>query len=272
MASRREFGPVQLSKWLGMRYGDFQRACMLALVPPPDVRGTHWSEALAKTLPDRVEEIQAELAERTAPDRVADGTGSTDGAQDHDPGRPKGRPLGPVQLARFIGLERWQMERAVDRGLVPAPDTDDGKWSRRAAAALRDRVADLRAAVGDHPGHGSVRAAEVLAERTGLDVHRDDVLELRERGLLVPAGAFRGHPMFARGDLDALSRDAVARVVAEREAWLAASLTPEEAAREAGWSVGRFEVTAERAGLEPGRYGRFARADLASLLPPCDLS
>ncbi|MDA2803278.1 hypothetical protein [Nocardiopsis suaedae] len=261
MASRREFGPVQLSRWLGMRYGDFQRACMLTLVPPPDVRGTHWSEALAKTLPDRVEEIQAELAERTAPD------GGADNAQD-GPDRPRGRPLGPVQLARFIGLERWQMERAVDRGLVPGPDTEDGKWSRRAADALRDRVADLRAAVGDHPGHGSVRAAEVLAERTGLDVRRDDVLDLRERGLLAPAGAFRGHPMFARGDLDALPRDAVARAVAEREAWLAASLTPEEAAREAGWSVGRFEVAAERAGLEPGRYGRFARADVAPLLPP----
>ncbi|WP_017623998.1 hypothetical protein [Nocardiopsis chromatogenes] len=261
MASRREFGPVQLSRWLGMRYGDFQRACMLALVPPPDLRGTHWSEALAKTLPDRVEEIQAELAERTAPDRGADG------ARDQDPDRPRGKPLGPVQLGRFIGLERWQMERAVDRGLVPAPDTEDGKWSRRAAAALRERAADLRAAVGDHPGHGSVRAAGVLAERTGLDVRRDDVLDLRERGLLTPAGAFRGHPMFARGDLDALPRGAVARVVAEREAWLAASLTPEEAAREAGWSVGRFEVTAERAGLEPGRYGRFARADVAPLLP-----
>ncbi|WP_239647289.1 hypothetical protein [Nocardiopsis baichengensis] len=259
MAAEREFGPMQLSKWLGMRYGDFQRACMLALVPPPDIRGTYWSESLAKTLPDRVEEIEAELAERTAP---------APPPEDPQERANKGRPFGPVQLARFLGLERWQVERAAERGLLPAPDTEDGKWSRPTAQALLKRVTVLRAEIGDHPGHGSVRAAEVLAERTGLDVRRDDVLDLHDRGLLAPVGEFRGHPMFGRGALEALPREAVRAVVSEREAWLADSLAPEEAAREAGWSVGRFEVAAERAGLAPGRFGRFARADLASLLPP----
>jgi hypothetical protein len=258
VAQKREFGPVQLAKWLGLSPGELQRAWALGLVPLPDVDGRRWSEELAKTLPDRVDDIRTALAQQ-------ENTAVRPSAVSTPKAKAKTRGFGPIQLAKWLGLENWQVGRGVQKGLIPAPDIDGQRWSEELARTLPDHVDHIRATLGDHPGHGSVEAAKILAQHTGLDVVRDDVLVLREQGSLVPVGEFRGWPMFAGGDLRTLSPDTVAAVVRERLDWLEASLSPAQAAELLGWSQGRFEVTAERRGVQPGRFGRFARGDVESL-------
>ncbi|MFI6576641.1 hypothetical protein ACIBFB_12635 [Nocardiopsis sp. NPDC050513] len=262
MARKREFGPVQLARWLGLRPRDLRRAWALGLVPPPDVDGRRWSEELARTLPDRTEHIRAALARQDS--AVGPPPVSTPGGKGEGKGSST-RGFGPIQLARWLGLENWQVGRGVQKGLIPPPDVDGRRWSEELARTLPDRTEHIRAVLGDHPGHGSVEAAKILAARTGLDVVRDDVFALQEQGTLAPAGEFRGWPMFAGADLASLGPDTVATVVRERLDWLDASLSPEEAADLLGWPQGRFEVTAERQGVQPGRFGRFKRAEVESL-------
>ena len=55
---------------------------------------------------------------------------------------------GPVQLAAYLGLERWQLSRAVQAGLVGGPDLAGGRWSAAAAAAALARAALIREAAG----------------------------------------------------------------------------------------------------------------------------
>ncbi|KJE19471.1 hypothetical protein FF36_06243 [Frankia torreyi] len=252
--SQEGFGPVQLARWLGMKEWQLRRAQNLGLIPPPDLHAHRWSHALARTLPDRVEQILAEVGER--PEPTADGKTS----------RPRSREgFGPVQLARSLGIQEWQLRHAQFRGLVPPPDIEGRRWSDALAETLPDRVEQILAEVGDHPGIGSEKSAQYLAERTALDVQRADVQALHERGILRPTGEFRGWPLYAVKELDALAPDQLLAVVADRQRWLAASLTNAEAAELLGWSVGRFEVTAERGGLAPGRFGRYARADVEGL-------
>ncbi|MCZ7458242.1 hypothetical protein [Streptomyces sp. WMMC940] len=257
---RTDFGPVQLARWLGMEERQLRRALKRGLIPAPDIEDRRWSAELARTLPDRVPEILAALdsdgdaspatEDQAAPKRTR--SGSREG-------------LGPVQLARYLGLKNWQLQRARDRDLIPAPDTPEHRWSEELARTLPDRVPEILAAVGDHPGLGSEKAAERLCERTGLEVDRSDVQLLADRGLLSAVGDFRGWPLYAVEDLDALPLTTVSAIVEERLAWLAESVSSSEAAELLGWSVGCFEVTAERRGLSPGRFDRFARADVLGL-------
>ncbi|MFJ3826025.1 hypothetical protein [Streptomyces nodosus] len=165
-----------------------------------------------------------------------------------------------MQLARYLGLKSWQLQRARDRGLIPEPDTEQHRWSEDVARTLPDRVDAILAAVGDHPGLGSEKAAEYLAQRTGLDVDRSDVQLMAERGVLLAVGEFRGWPLYTTDDLDGLPQGEVSAVVSERHAWFESSVTSTEAAELLGWTVGKFEVFAERQGLTAGRFGRFARS------------
>ena len=79
---------------------------------------------------------------------------------------------GPVQLAAYLGLERWQLSRAVQGGLVGGPDLARGRWSAAAAAAVLARAAQIRQAAGSVPDLGAVRAAAVLSERPGTCARR----------------------------------------------------------------------------------------------------
>ena len=88
---------------------------------------------------------------------------------------------GPVQLAAHLGLERWQLSRAVQAGLVPGPDRAGGRWSAAAAAAALARAGQIRAAAGSVPDLGAVRAAGVLSFRLGVPVTADGVEELARR-------------------------------------------------------------------------------------------
>ncbi|MFD7661736.1 hypothetical protein [Streptomyces sp. NPDC059788] len=258
MAKERAFGPHQLAEWLGIEPRHVRRAETRGLIPPPDVGDERWSEAVAKTLPDRVEEILSVVGDEnygTAPD------GSKAGHR-----KPvKREAFGPQQLAGELDLQRWQVGRAEQQGMIPPPDVDGKRWSGAVVEGLRERGAEIREVLGDHPGLGSIDAAKRLAGRTELEVEREDVRVLAGEGHLQPVGEFRGYPMYSLGSLDGLDRELVAGVVGERQLWMERSVTAKEAAALLGWSAGRFEVTAERNGLVPGRLGRYDRVEVEGL-------
>ncbi|MER5970472.1 hypothetical protein ABT112_12175 [Streptomyces sp. NPDC002055] len=271
MAKERDFGPHQLADWLGLEPKQVRRAQARGLIPPPDIDDERWSLTLAKTLPDRLEDIRDALgtghATAAAPppggSSSAGSSSSAGGTGGHKAAR--GRDFGPVQLARWLGLENWQVPRAVQQGVIPPPDVDAKRWSYAVATTLPDRVEEIRAAVGDHPGLGSIKAAEHLSLRVQRDVERVDVQTLADQGLLRPRGEFKGHPMYAVDDLDELPEEHIAATVRDRHAWIAASRSAKEAAESLSWPVGKFEVTAERHGVRPGPLGRFAQADVEAL-------
>lgn len=267
--NRADFGPVQLARWLGIEESQLRRAQNRGLIPPPDIDDKRWSYTLAKTLPDRVDDIVAALAPEQKPAARAD-VPDTSGrpAAPRVRGAQRRETFGPVQLSSYLGLKTWQLQRARERGLLPEPDTEKQRWSKELAKTLPDRIEEIIAAVGDHPGLGSEKAAEHLAQHTGLEVERSDIQLLAERGALCPVGAFRGWPLYAVESLNTLDPADVTAAISDRHAWIEASLSSAEAAQLLGWPVGKFEVTAERNGLTPGRFGRYARTAVESLSAP----
>jgi hypothetical protein len=103
---------------------------------------------------------------------------------------------GPVQLAALLGLQQWQLDRALDSGLIPGPDQPGGRWPARIADAAAIRAGEIRAATGSVPDLGAVRAAELLSGRLGLAVTADGVEELARRGLVPVTGSYKGWPLY----------------------------------------------------------------------------
>jgi len=116
-------------------------------------------------------------------------------------------------------------------------------------------------------------AAIVLGQWAGLaDVAPADVRELVRRGLLagfadprwplveVAAPETRWKILPAAALVEELRR-----VGDQRRAWRAASCDRWEAAEELGLSLQDFDRLAARAGVEPGRFGRYARSDVERL-------
>jgi hypothetical protein len=122
---------------------------------------------------------------------------------------------GPVQLAAFLGLARWQLDRALGAGLIPGSDRPRGRWSAAVAAVALARIGEIRAAAGSVPDLGAVRAAELLTRRLGVDVTGDGVAELARRGLLLVAGQYKGWPLYDGRALEVFG-DAGAAVDATR--------------------------------------------------------
>jgi hypothetical protein len=149
------------------------------------------------------------------------------------------REYGPVQLAGFLGLGRWQLDRALTDGLIPGPDTRSGKWPSAVAREAAARLKDIRAAVGGIPDLGAVRAAEVLTERLGIPVTADGVAELARRGLIPVTGDYKGFPLYDGRVLETFA-DASAAAEATR--------------------AGRLRTAVQAAG-----YLRIRRADLGHL-------
>ncbi|QKW32478.1 hypothetical protein HUT17_04925 (plasmid) [Nocardiopsis flavescens] len=263
MSRPREFGPIQLARWLGLDNDQLRRALHRGLIPPPDIDDRKWSEAVARTLPERTDSILAEL-DRSAP------TGTPAPATGPAPRRTPGKSgsYGSLQLARLMGLKEWQVKRAAQRGLIPAPDIDDRRWSKDIAETLPERTAHVLAEIGDHPGLGSQKAADRVAERTGLPLTREDIAALADTGALSPVGDYMGSPLYSLQDLDALEHTPLENTIEQRLAWIRASMTSEEAADHLGWPVGRFEVTAENHGLPPGPLGRYPRTGVDQLKEP----
>jgi hypothetical protein len=93
------------------------------------------------------------------------------------------------EIPNHLQLELWQFEHALARGLIPAPDLPDGRWSAALVATLdSDRI---RAEVPAHPNIGAARAAELLTRTTGLDVGYADIEALAEQGPLASVAATR---------------------------------------------------------------------------------
>jgi hypothetical protein len=155
------------------------------------------------------------------------------------------KDYGPVQTAERLGMSRGTWERALTAGVVPAPDVAGHRWSAAVVDGLVGRAAALLEEVGEPPV-GATRAAEELAERTGLPVIGADVEVLAERALVAERGEFKGWPLYDRRDLAAVDAGAVAAVVAEREAWLAGGCSRWEAAERLGWRVREFDQVARQ--------------------------
>lgn len=178
---------------------------------------------------------------------------------------------GPIQLARHLGLADWQFEAARLRDLVPEPDRGR-RWSMEIAEQLQGRVAEIVEAVGTEIPIGANRAAERLAQRTGLEVERADVEELRDRGLLDVVGWYKDWPLYDVRQLGAIGVEVLAPVVAERRSWLAASLHRRTAAEQLGWRLDELDQVVRERGIAPGRFGRLARADVDVLAADGELA
>lgn len=112
--------------------------------------------------------------------------------------------LGPRQLAAYLEMPEWQLDRAVRLALVPPPDRARGRWSRTTAADITARRDEVAAAAGAVPDLGAVRAAEHLTEQLGMEVSPDAVSKLARQGLLRVVGEHKSHDIFDGQDLEAL--------------------------------------------------------------------
>jgi hypothetical protein len=120
------------------------------------------------------------------------------------------RRFGPVQLAAYLGLEQWQLARAVSDGLIPGPDRSRGRWSAPIADAALAGIGGIRAAAGSVPDLGAVRAADVLSRRLSVEVTADGVEELARRDLIPVTGYYKQHALYDGRALEAFTNQAAA--------------------------------------------------------------
>ncbi|WP_053065445.1 3'-5' exonuclease [Micromonospora sp. RV43] len=179
--------------------------------------------------------------------------------------------FGPVQVLRRTGLAEWQWDAATAAGLIPAADVGGSRWSVAVADDVAARRDEIVSAVGDEAPIGGNRAAQRLAERTGLTVDKRDVEALADAGVLTVAGWYKTWALWDCKALDAVDVDHLAAIVAERQAWVAASVSTWDAPAYLGWRKADFEKVARERGLRPGRGDRYAKADLDALAGDEDL-
>lgn len=173
------------------------------------------------------------------------------------------------EAAARLGLAVWQLSQALRQGLIPEPDPDD-RWPAELIDSMRDQGPALRDAIGALPPIGANRAAERMSVALDTTVSREDIEELVDLGMLTPAGEYKGWPTYAIADLDMLCAkhgEFICHMVFTRQTWLKESYTAYEARQMlGGWSPEEFEQVLLERGIECGRLGRFAHADIAELL------
>jgi hypothetical protein len=103
-------------------------------------------------------------------------------------------------------------------------------------------------------------------------VEKPDIEALADAGLLTPAGWYKNWPLWDCLALDAVSADSVGAIVAERQAWTAASVSAWDAPAYLGWRRDEFRRVATQHGLQPGPLDRYAAADLDALAGDEDLA
>lgn len=101
-----------------------------------------------------------------------------------------------MQMGDRLDLQRFQINRALAAGLIPAPDRAGGRWSAAVVDEVAGRVEDIRDAVGSMPDLGAGRAATLLGERLGCEVHPDTIAELAATGLVPIVGDYKGWPLY----------------------------------------------------------------------------
>lgn len=132
----------------------------------------------------------------------------------------RARTYGPVQVPKALGLARWEWQRAVDDGLIPEPAVPAGegcaRWTQDQLDALLEQRDTIKNKIGDVGDLGAWSAAEVLADRLGVDADPDAVVELARAGLIERAGFYKHHRLYSGRSIAAF-RDA--------EAYRAAAVT-----------------------------------------------
>ncbi|MFJ5122313.1 3'-5' exonuclease [Kitasatospora sp. NPDC088548] len=183
---------------------------------------------------------------------------------------------GPYQAADAAGISRYFWDLGRDAGLIPAADTDRGRWSTAVVHQLRTDLPELLPRLDALRPLGARRIADTLRTVTGIAaVTADDVPVLADLGLLRRLGEFEGHPTY--GALEAeqwTDTAALAVVVGERTAWIESSLSTAGAARACPWAETEDEFTwaAEQRGTVSGRLGRWAAADVEVLAADSELA
>lgn len=193
------------------------------------------------------------------------------------PAITKPADFGPHQMADHLGAYHGQIDRARELGLLPEPDADGRRWSAALVGEIRARWPQILAGIEAARELGAARCAALLTDRTGLDVDRADVDELAGRGLAEVTGSYKEWPLYRVAGLEDLAADpakmaVLAQVVAERKAWLAASLDRREAAARLGWQPRELDRVLADRNIRPGRFGRYALAGLESLAGDEDLA
>lgn len=132
----------------------------------------------------------------------------------------KPRTYGPVQVPKALGLARWEWQRAIADGLIPAEAVPAGagcaRWTQDQLDDLLERRDEIKNKIGDVGDLGAWNAAEVLSDRLGVDADPDAVVELARAGLIERAGFYKHHQLYSGRSIAAF-RDA--------EAYRAAAVT-----------------------------------------------
>ncbi|MGW4527847.1 hypothetical protein [Amycolatopsis sp. NPDC004378] len=106
------------------------------------------------------------------------------------------KDYGPIQAPTALGMPMWQFERAVTAGLIPPADPATGRWPADAVLTALAEVEQIKATVGSQPDVGAGRAADVLADRFGIDVPSSVLLELDRLGLITEVGEYKDYPLY----------------------------------------------------------------------------
>lgn len=232
----------QLAAVLGWTVVLVDKAVVLGVLPAYDLKTPRWKAATVDDLAARREELAAAL--------------------------DAGALLTAGEMIALLGLEPGEWRRGRDHGAIPEPGRG-GFWTRAAADELAGRIGELREQIPPQP-LGARRCAGLLAELTGLDVTDDDFLDLANAGHVDSVDSYKDWLLF---DVAAVRRlgttedgiAIVAGVVAGRQAWLADSITTEDAANWLGWHPRDLKRVAREHDIRPGRFGRWARTDVARL-------
>lgn len=233
----------QLAAVLGWTVVLVDKAAVLGVLPAYDLKTPRWRGATVDELVARREELAAALDESAL--------------------------LTEGEMVTRLGLDGGDWRRGRDHGVIPGPDRAGLFWTRAAAEGLAAQVAELREKIPPQP-LGSHRCASLLADLTGLDVTSDDIVTLAGQGHVDVVDYFKDWELY---DVAAVRRlgttedgtAIAAGIVGERQAWLADSVTTEDAARWLEWDRGDLKRVAAEQGIKPGRFGRWARTDIARL-------
>lgn len=181
---------------------------------------------------------------------------------------------GPQVLADEVQLARWQFERAETAGMLPKPGHARG-WLPDQLDEVRQLVPAIVQRFGAEHPIGAARCATRLGERLGLDVEPADIDTLAKAGHLAVVDVFekkgRSYDLYAPADVDALTKDQVMPVIDARLAWMAASVSFDEAAALLGWCREELEKVLTDRAIPRGQFRRLARTDIDALAADTEL-
>ena len=160
---------------------------------------------------------------------------------------------GPVQACARLGLARWQFDRALAAGLIPAAS---GRWPASVVEDAAVRLAEIVGAVGSVPDVGAVRAGEELSVRLGVEVSADAVAELHRTGRLPAVGEFKGHRLYCGRALETLAQAPDAGEVVARAERDGALHGPDQAAARLGIRRADLRHLTAAGLLTPTTWGR----------------